>query len=78
MLFCINSFSQNDVKKYHLTHQISPSEKEAMKTFYKTRSFSETAPPTGEVRNIVEWEPMESVIVAYGRGFGIIIKILID
>ena len=72
------SFSQNDVKRYHLTHQISPSEKEAMKTFYKTRSFSETAPPTGEVRNIAEWEPMESVIVAYDGAFGIPLSLIAE
>ncbi len=71
-LFFLKSFSQNDIpKKYHLTHEMSPAEQELMKTYSQSRSFSETAPPTGEIRNIAEWEPMESVIIAYDGGFGI-------
>jgi len=70
LLSSANLFSQNDIiKKYHLTHELSPEEKVLMKNFPK--SFSETAPPTGEVRNIAEWEPMESVLIAYDYGFGI-------
>jgi len=76
-LFAQMSFSQ-DNEKYHLTHHLSPSEKDAMKTFYKTRSFSETDAPTGEVRNIAEWEPMESVIVAYDGGFGIPVSLIAE
>ncbi len=60
------SFSQ---QKKPLTHILSDWEKELMQN--TTRSFSETAPPTGEVRNIAEWEPMESVIIAYTGTFGI-------
>jgi len=48
---------------------MSPEEKELMKNYSK--SFYETDPPTGEVRNIAEWEPMESVLIAYDGGFGI-------
>ncbi len=80
-LFILNistSFSQDTKKKYHLTHEISSSEEEAMKTFYKTKSFSETPAPTGEVRNIAEWEPMESVIIAYDGGFGIPLSLIAE
>jgi agmatine/peptidylarginine deiminase/PKD repeat protein len=48
---------------------MSPTERELMKTY--TRDFSETPPPSGDVRPIAEWEPMESVIIAYDGGFGI-------
>ncbi len=77
ILNSFTSFSQ-DIEKYHLTHQLSSSEEEAMKTFYKTRSFSETDAPTGEVRNIAEWEPMESVIIAYDGGFGIPLSLIAE
>ena len=64
------SFSQDGViKNYRLTHKMSPAEKELMKDY--SRDFTETDPPTGEVRNIAEWEPMESVLIAYDGGFGI-------
>ncbi|MCD4664477.1 MAG: agmatine deiminase family protein [Bacteroidales bacterium] len=64
------SFSQDDIiKNYHLTHKLSPAEKELMKNCSK--DFYETDPPAGEVRNIAEWEPMESVLIAYDGGFGI-------
>ena len=55
LVLFFNSFSQNDVpKKYHLKHEMSPAEKELMKTYSQTRSFYETDPPTGEVRNITK------------------------
>lgn len=64
------SFSQNtDNQPYHLTHAMSEQEKALMKTY--SRSFTETDPPTGEVRNIAEWEPSEGVIIAYDGSFGI-------
>jgi len=78
-LTVFKSFSQNDVpKKYHLTHEMSAAEKELMKTYSHTRTFSETAPPTGEIRNVAEWEPMESVIVAYDGGFGVPVSLIAD
>ncbi|MBN2890231.1 MAG: agmatine deiminase family protein [Bacteroidales bacterium] len=51
------------------SHVMSDEEKELSKNFPK--DFQETAPPTGDVRNIAEWEQMESVIIAYDYGFGI-------
>ncbi len=33
------------------------------------KGFQETPPPTGEVRNIAEWEPAEAVLIAYKNGF---------
>jgi len=35
------------------------------------KSFTPTAPPQGVVRAIAEWEPQQSVIIAYKNGFGI-------
>lgn len=52
-----------------LTHELSKQEKEQLNL--QTRSFTETAPPIGIVRNVAEWEPMESVIIAYTGGFGV-------
>ncbi len=43
-----------------------------------TRSFTETAPPTGTVRNIAEWEAMESVIIAYTGQFGIPLSLIAE
>jgi agmatine/peptidylarginine deiminase/PKD repeat protein len=48
---------------------MSPAEKELMKN--TVRAFAETDPPVGEVRPIAEWEPVESVLIAYDGGFGI-------
>jgi agmatine deiminase len=62
--------AQDDImKNYRLTHSISPAEKELMKN--NSRDFTETNPPVGEVRPIAEWEPMESVLIAYDGGFGL-------
>jgi agmatine deiminase len=69
-LLSLNASAQKDKKEfYHLTHEMSKEEKELMKNY--TRAFYETDPPVGEVRNIAEWEPMESVLIAYDGGFGI-------
>lgn len=54
---------------YRLTHELTPEEKAKMER--SEREFTETDPPTGEVRNIAEWEPMEGVLVTYDYGFGI-------
>ncbi len=67
------SFSQ---QKEPLTHILSPWEKELMQT--STRNFTETAPPTGEVRSIAEWEPMEGVLVAYTGGFGVPLSLIAE
>ncbi len=65
LLSFVTVFSQNN----NLTHTLSAKEKELLNN--QKRSFTETAPPTGEVRNIAEWETMESVIIAYTGGFGL-------
>jgi agmatine/peptidylarginine deiminase len=67
-----NSFSQQKT----LTHILSKWEKDLMNN--STRSFTETAPPTGSVRNIAEWEPMESVLVAYTGSFGIPLSLIAE
>lgn len=59
-----------------LTHHMSAWEKELMQN--TTRSFTETPPPTGEVRNIAEWEAMESVLVAYTGGFGVPLSLIAE
>jgi len=65
--FFSNIYAQDGIiESYPLTHIQTDAEKTI-----PTRSFTETAPPTGEVRNIAEWEEMESVIIAYDGGFGI-------
>lgn len=59
-----------------LTHHLSAWEKELMQN--STRSFTETPPPTGEVRNIAEWEAMESVLIAYTNGFGVPLSLIAE
>lgn len=59
-----------------VTHIMAPWEKELMREFPK--SFYETPPPQGEVRNIAEWEPMESVLIAYTGEFGIPLSLIAE
>ena len=68
-----NIFSQQNRA---LTHIMAPWEKELMRNF--PTSFYETPPPQGEVRNIAEWEPMESVIVAYTGEFGVPLSLIAE
>lgn len=44
-------------------------EKELKKSYHS--ALKATAPPSGSIRNIAEWEPMESVIISYNGSFGI-------
>lgn len=67
------AFSQ---QREPLTHHISAWEKELMQN--STRSFTETAAPSGEIRNIAEWESMESVLVAYVGEFGIPLSLIAE
>ncbi len=67
------AFSQ---QKKPLTHHLSDWERQLMQN--TTRSFTETTPPTGDVRNIAEWEQMESVLVAYHYGFGIPVSLIAE
>jgi agmatine/peptidylarginine deiminase len=67
---------EHEIQKYHSTHHLSPEEKALMQK--QTRSFTETDPPVGEVRNIAEWEPMESVLIAYDGGFGIPLSLIAE
>ena len=69
VLFSITIAQNNITNNYHLTHAMSPDEKAQMANYQRT--FVETDPPEGEVRNIAEWEPMEGVLIAYDYGFGI-------
>lgn len=61
-----NSFYTNSKG---LSHHLNDYEKSLMQNY--TRNFVETPPPTGSVRNIAEWEPVQSVIIAYDDAFGL-------
>jgi len=70
LFMCFNVFSQEQIKstfrgKYHM---MSPDE--LLKGTKNTKEFVETAAPSGSVRAIAEFEPMQSVIVAYMSGYG--------
>jgi agmatine deiminase len=57
-------------------HMLSPDELTKKKS---ANSFTETPPPTGNIRNIAEFEPNEGVIVAYrGWGFGIPLNLIAE
>ncbi len=75
-IFFISTLSFAQIKEYHLTHKLSNEEQVLMQN--TSRSFTETAPPTGSVRNIAEWEEMESVLIAYDGGFGIPFSLIAD
>lgn len=74
-VFIFTSISAQNTKEFvnshGFSHTLNNYEKNLAKDYPKT--FHETAPPEGEVRNIAEWEQMESVIIAYDSydGFGI-------
>jgi len=78
LLFTVNlSFAQEENNTdLQLTHILSDAEKALMTS--ATRSFSETAPPTGSTRNIAEWEEMQSVLIAYTGGFGIPLSLIAE
>jgi len=67
---------ENILPNKNASHTMTPEEKELMKTYQ--RDFQETDPPTGEVRNIAEWEPMETVFIAYVNGFGVPYSLIAD
>ncbi len=76
LLFSVPFLAQTNQENTPLTHILSDAERDAMQN--STRSFTETAPPTGEVRNIAEWEAMESVLIAYTGGFGIPLDLIAE
>lgn len=59
-------FAQHADPNHGLKHWLTPEEALRMKD--AGRSFVETDPPTGIVRNIAEFGPMESVLVRYPFG----------
>ncbi len=60
-------FAQTE--KFSQRHFLS--EQEMSDKIRVTKNFTETPPPTGEIRNIAEWEPAEGVLITYKNGFGI-------
>ena len=74
--FSMPFLAQTNQGNTPLTHILSYAERDAMQNH--TRNFTETAPPTGEVRNIAEWESMESVLIAYTGQFGIPLSLIAE
>jgi agmatine/peptidylarginine deiminase len=66
--------AQETIYNTPLTHIMSAEERHLMQNY--ARAFVETAPPTGSVRGIAEWEPMEAVIIAYTGTFGIPVSMI--
>lgn len=67
-------FAQSDTifkNSNGFSHSLNSYEKSLMQNY--SRDFQQTDPPAGDVRNIAEWEQMESVIISYNsyEGFGI-------
>ena len=76
-LIAILTFSISFSQHQELTHHLSSWERELIQN-RDIQSFSETAAPTGDVRNIAEWEPMEGVIVAYTGEFGVPLSLIAE
>ncbi len=53
----------------HAHHMLDSSELHA--TYPTNKAFTSTAPPTGTVRAIPEWDPAQAVLIAYPGNFGI-------
>lgn len=72
LILCISTVFAQEVfppelqSKYHM---ISPDEFNHLDQ--RSKSFVETAPPTGPVRNIAEFERNQGVIISYPDGFAI-------
>ncbi len=72
-----SSYAQEEImRNYHLKHELTQAEYLKLQTYQ--RNFTTTLPPEGIVRNIAEWEPMESVIIGYDSGFGIPIEGIVE
>lgn len=73
-------WSQEEMKSTFQGKHHMISESELGRETENSKSFVETAPPTGEIRPIAEFEPMEAVIVAYmgsyGTSFGIPVELI--
>lgn len=62
----VKAQEKKQLPEYKYMHMLSPDEKGIKGRIGK--SFTETDPPVGEVRNIAEFEPMEGVLVRYPFG----------
>ncbi len=74
--FIFSYGQENKVANNNLTHHLSSNEAELMKSY--NRDFNQTSPPEKSVRNIAEWEPMETVFIAYRNGFGVPYSLIAD
>lgn len=72
MFMAIASNAQNNdllyqfMGKYHMMDS-----SELLQPKLPNKAFTTTAPPTGSIRAIAEWEPAQSVLISYSGGFGI-------
>ena len=71
---CFSSVAQQPDPNHGLKHWLTADEARRMNEI--GRDFVETDPPTGIVRNIAEFGPMEAVLVRYP--FGIPISLIKD
>ncbi|HBX50633.1 MAG: hypothetical protein A2W98_00975 [Bacteroidetes bacterium GWF2_33_38] len=65
LLICTCAFSQEQIKSTFQGKHHMLSTDELEKGTKSIKSFNETAPPSGTVRAIAEFEPMQAVIVTY-------------
>ena len=70
-IFAFNAIAQEQIKSTFegRHHMLSPDELD--KTKDPSKDFYPTAPPTGPVRNIAEFEHMEGVLISYPGSFKI-------
>jgi len=69
MLIVLQMKSQNKTPDYKKWHYLS--EEEMLLPLNTARDFIETDPPTGDVRNVAEFDEMQAVIVRYPFGIPI-------
>lgn len=69
LITSVSAFAQQTEPNHGLKHWLTPDEAQRMKD--EGKNFVETDPPTGVVRNIAEFGPMESVLVRYPFGIPI-------
>lgn len=73
----VKAQEKKELPEYQYMHMLSQDEKDFKGRVGKT--FTETDPPNGKVRNIAEFEPMEGVLVRYPFGIPMtLIKALAD
>ncbi len=67
---------ENGLPNHGLTHRLS--EREKLNIGDLGKNFLTTSPPVAPIRNIAEFEPAESVLIAYVNGFGLPYSVIKD